>query len=193
MYSWHIYIYICVCMCVNIIHAYVYIYRLYIYIYIYIYIIYVYIIYIYKICRHKMSIMFNEIWIRLFIHSSTNLTELVHEEIGIFLGFIYLFCSYIRVCFQLAAFVREHTWVLNNETWTHSCLQFQWFSVSFGFIWRSLLSFSYSVFILPCFTFHWSSSSSLIEYPINKALCHICFWRKQQAGNIHVCKNKINK
>ena len=26
------------------------------------------------------------------------------------LGFIYLFCSYIRVCFQLLAFVREHIW-----------------------------------------------------------------------------------
>ena len=28
----------------------------------------------------------------------------------IFLGFIYLFCSNIRVCFQLDAFVREHMW-----------------------------------------------------------------------------------
>ena len=27
-----------------------------------------------------------------------------------FLGFIYLFCSYIHVCFQLVAFVREHVW-----------------------------------------------------------------------------------
>ena len=27
-----------------------------------------------------------------------------------FLEFIYLFCSYIHVCFQLVAFVREHIW-----------------------------------------------------------------------------------
>ena len=26
------------------------------------------------------------------------------------LGFIYLFCSYIHVCFQLVAFIREHIW-----------------------------------------------------------------------------------
>ena len=46
------------------------------------------------------------------------------------LGFIHLFCSYIYVCFQLDAFVREHLYqgLVNgifNETWTHSCLQFQ--------------------------------------------------------------------
>ena len=35
-------------------------------------------------------------------------------------------------------------------------------------------------------------SSSLIAYPINKALCHICSWGKQRAGNIYACKNKIN-
>ena len=29
-----------------------------------------------------------------------------------FLGFIYLFRSYVRVCFQLAVFVREHTWYM---------------------------------------------------------------------------------
>ena len=28
----------------------------------------------------------------------------------VFLEFIYSFCSYIRVCFQLIAFVREHVW-----------------------------------------------------------------------------------
>ena len=27
-----------------------------------------------------------------------------------FLGFIYSFCSYIRACFQLDVFVREHVW-----------------------------------------------------------------------------------
>ena len=27
-----------------------------------------------------------------------------------FLGFIHLFCSYIHVCFQLDAFIREHVW-----------------------------------------------------------------------------------
>ena len=27
-----------------------------------------------------------------------------------FLGFIYLFCSYICVCFQLDTFIREHVW-----------------------------------------------------------------------------------
>ena len=28
-----------------------------------------------------------------------------------FLGFVYLFCSYICVCFQLVAFIREHIWL----------------------------------------------------------------------------------
>ena len=46
-------------------------------------------------------------------------------------------------------------------------------------------------------------SSSLIVYPIDMTLSHIqvkkqatklpyIFWLKQQAGNVHVCKNKIN-
>ena len=35
-----------------------------------------------------------------------------------------------------------------------------------------------------------NKSSSLIEYPIDKALCHICSLNK--AGNIHVCQKEIN-
>ena len=50
----------------------------------------------------------------------------------VFFGLFNSFCSYIRVCFQLDAFVREHNGIF-NETWTHSCLQFEWFSVVNGF------------------------------------------------------------
>ena len=41
-----------------------------------------------------------------------------------------------------------------NETWTHSCLHFERFSVGYGFLWRSLLYFSKGVFTLVCFTPH---------------------------------------
>ena len=54
--------------------------------------------------------------------------------------FIYLFCSNIRVCFQLVAVVKK-TYMAQglvngvlNETWNLSCLQFEWFSVAYGFI-----------------------------------------------------------
>ena len=40
--------------------------------------------------------------------------ESVHEEISIFFGIIYLFCSYICVCFQLVAFA------LLMEYWKHT-------------------------------------------------------------------------
>ena len=36
------------------------------------------------------------------------LNDFVHEEICIFSEFIYSLCSFVRVCFQLDAFVREH-------------------------------------------------------------------------------------
>ena len=48
---------------------------------------------------------------------------------------IYSFCSNIRLCFQLDAFVKEHVWPFKLQT---------------------------------------RVSSSLIEYPIYKALCHTC-------------------
>ena len=34
-------------------------------------------------------------------------------------------------------------------------------------------------------------NSNLIEYPIRKALCHICSLTKATTGCIHVCKNEI--
>ena len=44
-----------------------------------------------------------------------------------------------------------------NETWTHSCLQFEWFSVGYGsfFMRVAPLFFSESVFLLVYFIFHW--------------------------------------
>ena len=39
-----------------------------------------------------------------------------------------------------------------NKTLIYSCLQFEWVSMGCGFIWRSFLSFSLSVFTLVCFT-----------------------------------------
>ena len=56
-----------------------------------------------------------------------------------FLGFIYLFWSYIHVCFQLVPCQRTYMaqGLVNgvlNETLTHSCLNCEWFSVGYGFI-----------------------------------------------------------
>ena len=62
-----------------------------------------------------------------------------------FLGFIYLFCSYINVCFQLVAFVIE----------------------------------------LPT-----QVSSSSLSTPLTRPSTIYVLLRKQQAGNIDICKNK---
>ena len=92
----HIYIYI-----------YIYIYNLllhlkntiYVYIYIYIYTC----LYIYYFSSIKEDNIY--IYIYIYILKSVGLPRDLY-----FLGFIYLFCSYICVCFQLDTFVREHVW-----------------------------------------------------------------------------------
>ena len=65
----------------------------------------------------------------------------------IFLGFIYSSRSYIRFCFQLVAFFRERIWhkaLLMGYSvrleLTRVC-SLNGFSVCYGFIWKSLLSF----------------------------------------------------
>ena len=71
-----------------------------------------------------------------------------------FSRFIYLLRSYIRVCFQLVAFVREHIW--DNVLWIGysmklelTRLKFESFSFVYGFIWRSLISFFFLRVCLP--------------------------------------------
>ena len=62
---------------------------------------------------------------------------------------IYLFILFLHTCIFPACCFRQRTYMAQglingilNETWTHSCLQFEWFSDGYGFIWRSLLFFS---------------------------------------------------
>ena len=88
----------------------------------------------------------------------------------------YLLRSYICVCFQVVAFVREHFVIYKafyldlvqgymngapKETWTHSSKFFE--------------------------------SHGLVS-PMSKKPCKLLnvLWQKQQAGNIHVYKNEIN-
>ena len=60
-----------------------------------------------KICRQKMSVMFNEICINIYIYIYIYFKMNRSPKIFIFFK-NFLFRSYIHVCFQLVAFVREH-------------------------------------------------------------------------------------
>ena len=66
----------------------------------------------------------------------------------LFLGFIYLFTSFLNAslfpacCFRQRIYIAQaFVNVVFNETLPHLCLQFDLFSVNYGFIWRSLLFF----------------------------------------------------
>ena len=72
---------------------------------------------------------------------------------------IYLSILFLHPCMFPAWYFRQRTCMaqglvigVHNDTWTHLCLQFEWFSVGYEFLWRSLLPFSFSVFNLVCFT-----------------------------------------
>ena len=53
---------------------------------------------------------------------------------------IYLFILFFHTCMFLALRFRQRTRMAQclvfNETWTHSCLQFEWFSVGYGFFYE---------------------------------------------------------
>ena len=75
---------------------------------------------------------------------------------------IYLFILFLHTCTFPDWWFRQRTYMAQglvygpfNETWTHSCLQFEWFSVGFGvlFLWRSLLSFFLNELLYSLFAF----------------------------------------
>ena len=80
------------------------------------------------------------------------------------IGFIYLFRFYIGGFFQLFVFVREHIWYKD---------------LIMGFSWDLNLC-------LNC-------QPEWVQVSLTRLCAIYVFWRKQQAGNILVCKNEINK
>ena len=87
---------------------------------------------------------------------------MVYEEIYIFL--INLFCSYVLyMCIFPDCCFCQRTYAaqglvngVHNETWTHSCSQFEcFFPFGCGFYIEVILYFSLSVFTLVCFTPLW--------------------------------------
>ena len=67
---------------------------------------------------------------------------------------IYLFILFLHTCMFPAFCFHQKTYMpqglgngLLNETWTHLCLQLEWFSVVYGFIYGSS-----SLFLRVCFT-----------------------------------------
>ena len=137
--------------------------------------IYVYIyIYIYKsvfshVCMYVcLSLsLYIYIYIRIYMYIYIYITQTFHMYVCMYVCmspsvshtlslslYIYV-CMY--VCFQLVAFVRELMWQrfflmgVLNDSWTHSRFQYN--------LYRFILETRVS--------------SSLIEYPIKKALCHV--------------------
>ena len=108
----YIYIYVCVCMCV--------------WVCVYILKIYICVCVCVCVCVLKMR-------------RST-------KRFVFFKDFFFLFlyrCMFPACCFCQTIYIAQN--LVNgalNETWIHSCLQFEWFSVGNEFICRSLVSFS---------------------------------------------------
>ena len=111
----YMYIYIWICICI-----YIWIY-IYVYIYMNIYMPEPRVIHLMKalleailsckqvIVWYLLICMYMNIYMYLSIYLSIYLLKWVGPRRDLyFLGFIYLFCSYIGVCFQLDAFVRDH-------------------------------------------------------------------------------------
>ena len=135
--------------------------------------------------------------------------------------FIYLFRSYISVWFKLLAFVREHiwhkalkmgysirleltcAWSLKSETTltdTHKHIKYQkpirdeQTKVDpLGEKERKKWPLYTHITKWKLFKLHTQVSSSLTECPICQPCAIYYLWQKQQAGNIQVCKNGINK
>ena len=79
----------------------------------------------------------------------------VFFKIHLFILFLHM-CMFPAYCFHQRTYI-AHSLVngVLNETWTHSCLQFEWFSVGYGFISRSSSLFFRVRFTLVSFTPHW--------------------------------------
>ena len=77
-----------------------------------------------------------------------------HEFIYFVLTYVLYMCMFPACCFHQRTYVAQS--LVNgvlNDTWTHSCLQFEWFSVGLGgFYIEVILPFSLSEFTLDCFT-----------------------------------------
>ena len=77
------------------------------------------------------------------------------KRLVVFRIFFLLTCIFPACCFrQIAYMAQVNVNEVFNETWTHSCLQFEWFSVGYGFIYRSSSLFIRVCFIFVCFTPH---------------------------------------
>ena len=95
----------------------------------------------YQISPRLANIIRNENKIKIYLYT--------HFKIGMstkrFVYFrIYLFILFLHTCMFPASCFCQRTHMAHslvngvlNETWTHSCLQFDWFSVGYGFIQRS--------------------------------------------------------
>ena len=69
---------------------------------------------------------------------------------------------FLHTCMLPACCFRQRTYVAQGlvnrvlkESWTHWCLQFEWFSFGYGFILRSSSLFLRVCFTFACFTPHW--------------------------------------
>ena len=85
--------------------------------------------------------------------------------------YIYNFFLFLPTCMFPACCFCQRTYLaqniinrLHNDTLTRLCLQFEWCSVGYGFVRRSLLSFSQSMFTLACITTHWSLIFDVFVY-----------------------------
>ena len=85
-------------------------------------------------CICACGYVFGSVYISVFIYIKISRST----KRCVCLGLICFFCSHILVCFQLDAFVREYVchkvlfmgYLMRLEL---SCLQFEWFSVGYGF------------------------------------------------------------
>ena len=101
---------------------------------------------------HTHTLVYIYIYIYMHIYD-----EYVLDEICIFWSYLFILslytCMFPALCFRQRTCMAQG---LGNgvfkETWTHSCLQFEWFWVGYIFLCRSLLSFSYNVFLLVYFS-----------------------------------------
>ena len=96
-----------------------------------------------------------------------------------FLGFIYLIILFLHTCMFPACCFRQRTYMaqgLVNGVF-NSSLKFEWFSVGYGFILRSLLPFSKSVFTLVWITRH----MPLIFDIFFRCVCVcVCVWERER-------------
>ena len=143
----------------------------------------------------SLTLLYIYIYIYIYIYSKIRKPTKRFKFFEII--FLFLHKCYIYVCFQLVAFVREHMqhkaflmgYSTRLELTLVSIINDLWL-VKMVYI-GVVVPLSWSVFTLVYFTRLWVSSS-LIEYPIKKALCHICSLMKATSWiHTHVYKKYV--